>query len=387
MRRAAASLFVVAVVVANGALVVASCSSFDEEPTDGGVSAEAAGEAEGGDATVALDGSNPPAITCVEGTTKPPAGLAVQQLFAPQSEGYPFGLSTDATHVIWIVQSPGDAAFDPIGGNGNARVLRVPKTGATTAQELARDQPGAVAVQVDEGFAYWTTWDGATAQMYRVTTVCSAGCPAPEPVVTFPAGNRVVKLLRFAPGVLVAQGESGAVFFVRPKEAPVRILTTGTFPGLAATSAHLYASSELVNATVQRSTVAASPVIEPNYLSVPPPDGGQMGVGHLAADCTRLWMTQYFYNGKVNVYTHDFARPGSFEFVLQSDSIVNDVVADATYGYAALAGAGVIVIDPKAKKSYPVRSGDVGRLAIDADGVYFGERGDAQRGTIFMVRK
>lgn len=384
----------IALAVANGSLGVASCSSFDEEPPAEAGSLDEAGGAEGGtDATSEAEGSTSPPLTCVKGTTKATDALSVRPLYLPSSEGFPYGLSTDATHVTWLEQPSADAAFDASFGNAPARVLRIAKNPDASAApvELARNQPGATAIQVDGSYAYWTTWggSGSTAKMLRVpiNTACGTTCPEPEPVATFPANIRVVRIVRFKPGVFVAQGEAGDVFYVEPGQPVSRMFATGTFPGIAVTSAHLYASSELGGANVVRSTLAAKPSVEPNYLTVPPADGGQVGVGHLAADCTSLWMTQYFSSGKVNIYTHDFARPGSFDFVLQSAAIVNDAVADETYAYGAVFNSGVHVIDRRQKKTLLLRAGDVLRLAIDDDGVYFGERGLAERGAIFMVEK
>lgn len=256
MRRATPFLIVTALALANGALGVASCSSFDEEPPAEAGSLVEAGGADGGpDATSEGDGPTSPPLTCVKGTAKAPDALSVRPLYLPSSEGFPYGLSTDATHVTWLEQPTADSALEATFGNGSARVLRIAKDPDASAPpvELARNQPGATAIQVDGGFAYWTTWEGSgsTARMFRVpiTASCGTTCPQPEEVAAFPPSIRIVKILAFKPGVFVAQGEGGAVFYVEPGKAPAQMLETGGFPGLAVTSAHLYASSETKSAT------------------------------------------------------------------------------------------------------------------------------------------
>lgn len=376
---------------------IASCSAFDEEPLL--VSEDAAAP---DDVVETSDASSPDGDASGferRGACPPPAGpvtavstLSKMTLYTPPTTdiGFPFEIAPDSTHVTWIEQPQDpDGGLDPYYGNASARVLRAPKTGGAVAV-LARAQPGAVTVAVDSDFAYWVTWEANLAKLYRTSVLASCtneSCPSPELVVTFPDYVRVSRLLRFSSNVLVVIGDGGRTFHVDVVgRKATQILVTGFNPGLVLTNAHVFASSETARSDILRSTVSATPVVDPPYLALPLVDGGAAGVRYLATDCSSLWMTRDVPFVGTDLYVHDFARPGSFETVTRVSANVVDLVADSSLAYYAAPG-GAFAIDRKRKMPELVHSGNVVRLAVDDDAIYVGEHVGPQTGTIYAILK
>lgn len=393
------AFFFVAIAAAAGAFLanVASCSSFDGEQQDAGDDGASANDgSSSGDAPSTQDAGPVDASATVSPLCPPPKGPTSAPetrqkriLYTPPKPTFPFGIVADTTHVTWIEQSAVPDAGSPYDGFAAAKVLRVPKTGGG-AKVLAVDQRSAIAVAVDGAFAYWTTWAGGVATLLRAPLGGScedSACPPPEVVTTFPPNVRVSSFFRYASETFVASGDDGQVFFVEGKKMPVRIMGTGYYPGLALTSTHLYASTETGKTILDRATVSANPTIDPPYLTIPPEDAGNIGVGHLATDCSSLWMTRYIFGAGAKIYVHDFATPGSFEPITQTMVTIYDLAVDAKYAYAATPNGGVYVVDRINKTPRSLYSGNVFRLAVDGEGVYFGEHAGAQSGTLYMLIK
>lgn len=401
------SCFAAALVSLMGAGAAASCSSFSEDQPaggdDAGVDAPVVGEGGGLEAGAEDGGALPDGGERSSACPPPPGGSALptawnkRSLFEPSGPAermYPFAIATDRLHVTWVAQlGEPDGGVDtaPYNGNGNAVVMRAPKLGVGMPAIVARDQPGATTVALDGLQVYWTTWQKseATLLQQRRDVDCKIDCPAPEIVVTFPSGERIARLVSVAPKVLFALSQSGKVYRIGLGTVPAQVLESGTFPAITATSTHVFASAGL-KGFVGRVQVDGG-ASDPSYLAVPPvPDAG-VGVSPIATDCTSLWMTRAMPDGR-HVAGHDLSVPGSFQdLVLLGPAVdVFDMAADAKYVYVAAANAGgVFAVDKSSKGIVRPYAGNVFALAVDEDGVYFGEHaaGPTAGGMFMLVKK
>ncbi|MBS2020106.1 MAG: hypothetical protein JST00_45015 [Deltaproteobacteria bacterium] len=378
------------------ALAGASCSSFSDEPNIEARDAdlgETGSETSTGDASLqdgpAIDGEAGVPSCAPRGTTKDLASPMLQKIYNPPSPTFPFGLATDATHVTWAEQSEdvdGGTAYE---GVGRGRILRVAKTGGPAAV-IATDQELVIAVAVAGGFVYWGAGPETASELRRrpVGTDCNATfCPAPESVATF--DRRIVDIRVIRESVFLVMLDNGKVSYVDlATKTSSPLVTTFFYPGLAVTSSHLYASSEVTNAALLRATIAPNPVIEVNYLK-PAIDGGNPGVGRLATDCRSLFMSHYTSFVGSKIYAHDFDRPGSFDLVVDTKLNIDQMVADEGNVWVSAANGGLFAGSRTSTSLVRVFQGNVFRAAVDDDAVYFGDHNPVgtERGTIYRLLK
>jgi hypothetical protein len=390
-----------------GVAVVASCATFGgEDPLpDGGVdeasTSDAGPDDSGRDASdgSAPDGSGLPALAAPCPPASGGAGLPGQWqqrvLYTPSVRMYPFDMATDATHVTWLAHvgtNYGGPDTEAYNGSGMAVLLRAPKDGNGPAVTLARDQPSARALVLDGDYAYFTTDSSGSKRLVRQRrdADCSVDCAEPTPVMTFPPGVKIDKLVRPEPGLLFAIGEAGQVFRVKLGDvSPTRVSTSGTYPSLTATTTDVYASAGLSPDVVKVPVSGGAPV-EP-YLSFPPADGGPPGVVPIATDCTALWMVREF--AQPQIYRHDLASAGSLTPVGGTlDVNAFDLAVDTRFLYVASPNAGgIALVEKSSGNRIGIYNGNVHRVAVDDDGVYFGEHGPQattpKPGTMIMLVK
>lgn len=65
---------------------------------------------------------------------------------------FPFAITTDATRVFFVTQSPPGDAYN---GSGMARIVRAKKDGAAPAETIASAQNRATILTLADGFVYW----------------------------------------------------------------------------------------------------------------------------------------------------------------------------------------------------------------------------------------
>lgn len=381
----------IATMIFVGAVSTASCDSFGGGAPVLDIDAGGSGEGDSGIADVDTPEVGYVAIVADHcppfkgGTNLTPPTERV--LYSPTTPKAPFGIATDKTHVTWVEQEVTDAAVPTEALGTPARILRVAKAGGAPTV-LARDQLAATAVAVDGAYAYWTTWDGTTSTLWRspLTTNCDEGsCPPPEQLTAFSMDDRVRFIARYAAGQLVFTTEAGVVYLVElPVGAPQQILRTSASPSVTLTDTHLYAANfESTISYVQRSTVATPPEINAKLITLPGVDAGNGAVTHMSSDCTGLWMLRLTSSGRaVDFQPLDDA---GLEHVTDISIATMQIVADSTHLWLASQNQGLAAVSHADGSSKVVHSGSVRRVAVDDDGVYFGDLNKS--GALYMLLK
>lgn len=382
--------------------MVASCTTFDSDPPPADAAVEEASAAdapvgsEGGpDGEQPVDGGRLPALQPVcpapAGGTGSPAAWQLRKLFvAPASaKMFPFAIATDATHVTWLAQVATSANPNPYDGVGEADVLRVPKDGAGVAVTLAHGQRFARALALDGIYAYWVAHVGNVPTLLRVERDCAVGCAAPQAVMVFPASDPIARLARATPGILFATSDGGKLFRIDvDAPAPELVFAAADNAGLAVTSASAYVSANNLNAVARAPVVGGAGSV---LAVVPAPevDGGVKGLVPIATDCNSLWAVRE--HSMPQVLVLPLSNPAmSFKYLTSRLTIgAFDLVADAKYLYSGAANAGgLFVIDKTTGANSHLAGTNVWRIAVDDDGVYFGEHDpNTDTGTITMLVK
>ena len=308
---------------------------------------------------------------------------ARRSLYAPTTTAYPFNIVTDAANVYWVEQVVGDAGMmEAYNGQSLGRVLRVAKTGGPLS-ELAAGYTRAKALALDGPYVYWAQSTLSDTTLFRLRRDCTTPCGTPELVTTLPHADPTA-LVRGGPGnlfVMMSDGESYRVSLAVTdgESTGFEKITVGVgpFPWMTATDDGAFLTSPSY-AGVAR--VANGGAVTPLYVAAP--DAGLVG---LATDCSDLW-------------THgvDSAPPVKMtRFPAMGSAIVGgtlptqlyfDMKADASFVYLAAANVGgVYAYDKKNGTTIPLYAGNVFALAVDTDGIYWGEHGGS--GTLYMLVK
>jgi hypothetical protein len=380
-----------------------ACEAFDDDAPaapgdpDGDASSpgpDGAGDGAGGDA--GPDDADGSTGTSCSRLASPPRcefdECTRRMLHEPPAARYPFDIVTDATHVYWVSQEDVAGGGNGYNGFGTARIVRVAKVGGQAA-ELARDQRLAVTLALEGDQVFWTEHGIDNVSRLRSvarTAACdNTKCPAPALVGSFPPGHRIYHLRRAAAGLLVGLSEAGSVFRVSlPGAEPFSLTNTSSSnPVFATTAEHVYAGASNVT-TVHRVRLADNEV-EPAWGTVPPGDAGP-GAGPMVAGCEHLWVAGTF--AESSDLLHWYKVPltgGALSPFTTSTFGVTDAKVDARYLYASAYNAGgVFAYDTQSGGTFvPIAAGNIWRLAVDDDGVYWGDHGGDAPGTIRMLVK
>lgn len=314
-------------------------------------------------------------------------------LYLSPTSTFPFAIVTDSANVYWVAQSGGDPAYD---GAASASVLRVSKTGAPTqtATVLATDQERTTTLVRDGADLYWITSHatdaGAGSTLRRLRDAANAsgcpGCAPPEDLATFPGIAR--RLVRAAPGVFFAVDHEGNVRRLAKEAsastfAVAELDTTSASPSLAAGLDQVFAGGGLVSRVVR---IGANGGSAGTFLTLPEagPDAALPGAYVLGADCTRLFGVRdrgelWWSPGASSAYTDTDA----------SFAEATDIVADEGFVYVARRKGGGVARGARDGSGFAtVYTGDVARLAVDDEGVYWGEHAKGSlAGNVFMQTK
>ena len=333
--------------------------------------------------------SIPRAPSCV------PEDCPRRTLYASPSKAAPHGIVADDTFVYWLEQPATDLGYN---GHEAARLLRVDKLGANDtshAMVLATGQMAATALALDDGWLYWTVYEhsgsgGAlTSVLRKVPASCgAAGCPPPTDLVAFAPGVRLTKLVRVARGVLFALGEAGHVSRIDVGGGgAVRLSAATEKSGEASVigaGEHVFIASSHDEEIARMDLEGTS--LDPSYFVVPERDGGDEGISNMWTDCTDAWAVR----GPSASIVRFGLSDGQFTTIAQGLSLsIYGTSGDAEYLYVAGANEGVAALGRQTQTLTLVHRGKAFALAVDDDGVYWGEHdiGASSAGTIYMMVK
>lgn len=373
-----------------GCAIAAACSSFSgngatdsDAGADGGIAADDSGRTEIPDGTSpdAAPALQPLEAGAVEPICPAPLGPTSTSGTIPLSTPpvgeveFPFQLASDTKFLFWTAQylpAGQDDAGTAYNGMGPARIYRIAKSTPPGKPDLLADNQSSVtAVAVDGDSLYWVTWDGNTNALQSVPRDCTAPCTITPVHSGDVAGSPVVRLLVPEPGVLVYITKNLDFFRLRlDGTIPVSLLGPLNGAGFAAASDTLFVAPAQTDAGIQVFTnlPTATPASQRTTLA----GINKQSVQFLATDCTSL----YAYGSDKTIYEVDASASVKSQSPW-NDGGLNDVfgmAADQVNIYFAMANVGgIVAFNRKTRMPAPLYNGNVWNLAIDNEGVYWGE--------------
>lgn len=384
------SLLLVAFAPAFAAGVSVACGDEETPATtppdvtaDGG---EDASTVDPGDASTSETSTSQSCKTSAAPSDECSSALAAcerRTLYISNTSTFPFAIVTDEANVYWVAQNgPTDSAYD---GTASASVLRVSKTGTSTQQAtvLAESQSRATTLIKDGPDLYWIVSTASDAGSTSTLRRLAGATGTPQDVATFSGIAR--RLVRVAPGVFFAADNQGNVRRLTKDGMVADIEKTSSTPSLAASKDYVFAGGGRL-ARVDKVPAAGGPGAP--FFGIPDgtPDAALPGVHVLGADCDRMFGIRddegaFFWSPAATAtYT---ATAATFE-----DG--QDIASDEGFVYVAerRAGGGVFRGARDGKGFGSLYTGDVWRLAVDDDGIYWGEHAKGSlAGNVFMQTK
>lgn len=383
------------------ALAAWACGSFgdsDDVPSaDGGAPIDgAAGDAATNDAGGPVDGGDGggPVIGTLlapcprpPGPTVAPSVAEKRQLYVAPDGGIeqPFGLATDSTWVYWTTLSeelPGDTAYN---GRGAGKIMRVDRSGANSgakASVIASGQRDTVALAMVGDYLYWVAMESSKAVLRRTRRDCSSSCPV-NPVVEL--GSTVARELAAIgdKALLAIDGNTAWIIDLGAKPPGVKLTTAlADYPALTVTNTAGFLSAGLSKdmKTVPLATLAPGP-----FASIESPDGSALqGMSPLTNDCQDL----YGWRGANQIWKIAIAGGPATHFKTVTPPSVFGFVTDQGFLYmAAPNGPGVVAVSLATGNEETVKSANVHRIAVDDEGVYWGDHDQKSGGGIWMMVK
>jgi hypothetical protein len=385
-----------------GAGAIAACSSFGSDapaapPTD--PDAVAPPPTPDGARPDGADDGGPPDASPACVSPGPSCALGAcerKSLYVPagNQKEYPFEIATDDAHVYWVAQvaTPPFTESQAYNGGAPARIWRTDRTGAPgvgNAQMLASDQKGARRVAIDGPYLYWVTLedaptDGTMTRLNRVPRDCMAPC-TPEAVLDIGSGP-LNHFVRIGPSLFLAHTANGSVLRVDANaRKAVQVGATSNYPGLATTPTAAYVSGleipDILRLDLLAPGAAASTFATFTDFDAAAPTGAKW----LATDCTTLFAIR-----SPHVVWRMPLTPGATPsmWVPELGRDVWSVAIDASYLYFVAANSGgVFGIDGSGNVTPIEEHANVWHLAVDDQGVYWGEHDATNPGIIRMMAK
>jgi hypothetical protein len=264
-------------------------------------------------------------------------------------------------------------------------VLRVSKAGASTQQAtvLADNQSRTTTLIKDGADLYWIVSTASDAGSSSTLRRLAGATGSPEDVSTFAGIAR--RLVRAAPGVFFAADNLGNVRRLTKDGMVSDIEKTSSTPSLAATKDFVFTGGGQL-ARVDRLPAGGGP--GSTFFAVPDgtPDASLPGVHVLGADCDRMFGVR----DDEGAFFWSAASPGSYTATTATFADGQDIASDEGFVYVAerRAGGGVFRGARDGKGFASLYTGDVWRLAVDDDGIYWGEHAKGSlAGNVFMQKK
>lgn len=321
----------------------------------------------------------PPSADCAADA----AACERKTLYISNTTTFPFAIVTDEANVYWVAQSgPTDSAHD---GTATASVLRISKTGAPTqaATVLAENQSRATTLIKDGPDLYWIVSTANDAGSSSTLRRLAGATGAPSDVSTFAGLAR--RLVRVAPGVFFTVDHRGRVRRLTKDGAVADVGETSATPSLAAGKDVVFAGGGEI-ARVDRLPAAGGAGAP--FFAVPDggPDAALPGVHVLGADCDRVFGV----HDDEGAFFWSHASSGSYTPTSETFDDAQDIASDQGFVYVARrrSAGGVFRGSRDGSGFTSLYTGDVWRLAVDDDGIYWGEHAKgAIAGNVFMQTK
>lgn len=314
------------------------------------------------------------------------AGCERKTLYLSPSSTFPFAIVTDATNVYWVAQSgAADSAYD---GTATASIYRVAKNGAPTqaATVLAQNQSRATTLIKDGTDLYWIASEANDAGSASTLRRLSGAAGTPQDVATFSGITR--RLVRVSAGVFFTVDHQGNVRRVTKDGMVSDVDKTSAAPSLAASKDSVFAGGGLVQ-RVDRMAAAGGPGT--TFFGVPEggPDAALSGAHVLGADCDRLFGV----HDDEGAFFWSPAAAATYTATSATFADATDIISDERFVYVARRKGGGVARGSRDGAGFEsLYTGEVWRLAIDDDGVYWGEHGNPRTGgslagNVFMQTK
>ena len=206
---------------------------------------------------------------------------------------------------------------------------------------------------------------------------------SPQDVSTFSGIAR--RLVRAAPGVFFAADNLGNVRRLTTDGSVAPITQTSTTPSLAATKDFVFAGGGQL-ARVDKLPAGGGP--GSTFFAVPDgtPDAALPGVHVLGADCDRMFGIR----DDEGAFFWSPSSTATYGATTRTFEDGQDIGADERFVYVAerRSGGGVFRGERDGKGFAALYTGDVWRVAVDDEGIYWGEHAKGSlAGNVFMQTK
>jgi hypothetical protein len=383
MRGVSVAFFTIALAAAIASACGDDASPATSEPdasTDA-TSDRSTGDGDGGDDADAGDlGCRTAAAPSAKCAASPDA-CERKTLYISSSSTYPFAIVTDEANVYWVA----GAAYD---GTAAASILRVSKTGASTQQAtvLAQNQSRTTTLVRDGADLYWIASEANDAGGASTLRRLAGATGSPQDVATF--SGLAERLVRVAPGVFFTVDAQGDVRRLTKDGGVMEIDKTSTTPALATSKDVVFAGGGKFERVDVMPSGGGSPSTFFALFDAGPDgatDAALPGAHVLGADCDRMFGIR---DDVSALFWSPVATSGYHSTAALFDG-AEDIISDEGFVYVARRKGGGVERGTRDGSGFAsVYVGDVWRLAVDDDGIYWGEHAKgALAGNVFMQTK
>lgn len=365
--------------IANDGVAPDVANASDGSANDGGASND------GGDASI--DGATTTG-TVFPACPRPPAPKCLlancprRKLYSPTTTGteWPFAIATDTSYVYWTTLSAGDAGDAPYDGRGNAKIMRIGRSGNDVATVLAQNQRNTIGLAAVGDFLYWGAMNAAnTAELRRVRRDCTSSCNV-ETVATL--GGALISHLFGANATTIATlGDDGIARVVDVGSGVVtNSFAIGGYPAGTQSQADVIFGAGLASTIYAVSTGAITALA--SYPDAGADSGLLVGAAPIATDCANV----YAHRGNGKIWNVPVAGGTAAPFTSVTPTGIFDFATDSSWLYAAAPdGPGLYAIALDGGGAMQLAGGNVHRVTVDALGIYWGDHDKTTGGAIYMI--